>query len=239
MMTATMRCRWRPIFITEIYWMVPFLFLGQAWSGYNDFFVWYLMLDGTKDHLLYDGIAKARRAVRLQPSAPLARDALGWNLIKAGRVNEGLMHYRASLGMNTYDTVAWNGYGSALIEVGKFREGIDLLKRDDRTYGFTSGGQNWLVALGEYRTASDIIGNATGASLNFEAWRAAISLRADQQAKAREHAERFHEMAGDMGLQQPKLEPGNLVQLILDRDNVARTFAQADLRDALSVLGIG
>ncbi len=46
-------------------------------------------------------------------------------------------------------------------------------------------------------------------------------------------------MAGDMGLKQPKQEPGDLVQLILDRDNVARTFAQADLRDALSVLGIG
>lgn len=81
-------------------WMV------QAWSGYNVFFVWFLMLDGAKDHLLDDGIAKARRAVRLQPSAPLARDALGWNLIKAGRVNEGLMHYRASLGMNPYDAVA-------------------------------------------------------------------------------------------------------------------------------------
>jgi DNA-binding SARP family transcriptional activator len=216
----------------------------QAWSGYNDFYVWYLMLDGTKDNLLHDGIAKARRAVRLQPGAPLAREVLGWTLIKAGRVREGLMHYRASLGMNPHNTVAWNGYGSALIEVGKFREGIDLLKRDDGTFGSSNKGQNWLVgeghfALGEYGTASDIIGKATGTSLAFEAWRAATSLRTDQQAKAREHAERFHDMVGDMGLKQPKQEPGDIVQLILDRDNVARTFAQADLRNALSVLGIG
>ena len=132
----------------------------QAWSGYNDFYVWFLMLDGIGDQLLHDGIAKARRAVQLQPSAPLAREVLGWTLIKAGRVREGLMHYRASLGMNPHDKVAWKGYGSALIEVGKIREGIDLLKREDGSFGFSCGGQIWLMgyghfALGEYRAASD------------------------------------------------------------------------------------
>lgn len=218
-------------------WMV------QAWSGYNDFYVWFLMLDGIEDRLLYEGIAKARRAVRLEPSAPLAREVLGWNLIKAGRVSEGLMHYRASLGMNPHDQVAWKGYGSALIEVGKIREGIDLLKREDETFGFSSGGQIWLLgyghfALGNYRSAFDVIDSAPGISLNMEAWRAATKIRTDQLTAAREHAAKFREMAGEMGLLRPKTGASDLVRLILDREHITRTFAQDDFRDALAVAGI-
>ena len=218
-------------------WMV------QAWSGYNDFYLWFLMLDGVGPQLLHSGIAKARRAVQLQPSAPLAREVLGWTLIKLGRVREGLMHYRASLGMNPHDKVAWKGYGSALIEVGQAREGLDLLKREDGSSGFSSKGQVWLTsyghfALGEFQAASEFVDMAEGRGLNFEAWRAVTFFRADQSARAREHAENFRDLAGEMGLLQPKTEPSDLVQLILDREHITRTFLQDEFRDALGAVGI-
>ena len=215
----------------------------HAWAGFCDFVVWYLMLDGVDNKLFDDAVRKTQRAVRLSPGASLAHEMLGWNLLKASRVGEGLFHCRVAIGLSPHDPAAWKRYGASLIEAGKIHEGLELLAREDRITDPSKSGQIWLkgygyFALGDYKTAANVITGAPGSSLTYEAWRAAAYVRTGQDAKAREQARRFHDVAGAMGLKRRKVGPDSLVRLIFDRELITRTFVAEDFRDAVHSVGI-
>ena len=222
---------------------VPNNGLVQAWAGFCDFVVWYLMLDGVDNKLFDDAVRKTQRAVRLSPGAPLAHEMLGWNLLKASRTSDGLFHCRVAIGLSPHDPAAWKRYGASLIEAGKIHEGLELLAREDGITDPSKSGQIWLkgygyFALGDYETAANVIASAPGSSLSYEAWRAAAYVRTGQETKAREQAGKFHDVAGAMGLKRPKIGPDSFVRLILDRENITRTYMAEDFRDAVQRVGI-
>jgi len=102
------------------------LALNPSLSDAQRMYSWYLVLVGRKD----EGIAAMKRAIELDPLAPLFSSDLGWQCWSAGRYEEAMDAAQKALELNPDFDQGLHLLGNLYVEKGMFKEAIEAYQKE-------------------------------------------------------------------------------------------------------------
>ncbi len=95
-----------------------------------------------------DSAALWAHVLQVEPDSPVARNNFGNVLMRDGRVDEAIVHYRAAVAVKPRYAEAHDNLGVALAATGRFADAIAAYQRAlDIQPGFDAPHNNWGVAL--------------------------------------------------------------------------------------------
>ncbi|MDQ8164495.1 MAG: tetratricopeptide repeat protein [Gemmatimonadota bacterium] len=159
------------------------------------------MLSWRQTYVWRNSAALWARVLRVEPNSPVAHNNAGNLLMRDGRVNEAIVHYRAAVAVKPAYAEAHDNLGVALAATGKFPDAIVAYQRALQIQpSFDAPQNNWGVALAQQGQLAEAIerfrlaisANPANADAHVNWGNAAVRLgRTDEAISHFEEALRF------------------------------------------------